>query len=66
MNTGKYIDKDGGVRWKTDKQYTKEEKAQQREEFAKEAKCGTRLCLTDLMINHGIMRLLPRRLPSPS
>jgi len=42
------------VRWKTDKKYSKEELKQQRKEFTKAAEAGKMLCLSDLMINHGM------------
>lgn len=54
MNTGKYVDAEGITRWSTDKKYTKEEQKQQRDEFLKEANSGKQICLTDLMINHGM------------
>ncbi len=42
------------IRFKTDRKYTQAELAQQREEFDKEAKAGKVICLSDLMINHGM------------
>jgi len=49
-------EKDGSetVRWDTNKKYTKAELGQQRQEFEDAAKSGEVLCLTDLMINHGM------------
>lgn len=52
--TGKYTDKDGVIRWNTNKKYNKKEQAQQRDEFQNEADSGKVICLTDLMINHGM------------
>ncbi len=42
------------VRWDTKKKYTKEELKKQRKEFEQEAKKVSLICLTDLMINHGM------------
>lgn len=55
----KFIEKDPEtgrevVRWRTDRNYTKEELKAQREEFSREAESGKMICLTDLMINHGL------------
>jgi hypothetical protein len=49
-------DKNGNkvIRWDTKKKYTKEELKKQREQFVKQAKNGKVICLTDLMINHGM------------
>jgi len=49
-----YIDKDGVTRWDTNKKYTKKELKQQREEFEKVTDSGAQLCLSDLMITHGM------------
>ena len=54
VNAGKYTDKDGVVRWLTDRKYTKEEQKEQRAAFMKDADEGKVICLTDLMINHGM------------
>lgn len=42
------------VRWDTKKKYSKKELEQQRKEFTEKAKEGKVICLTDLMINHGM------------
>ena len=42
------------VTYDTDREYTKEELKQQREDFAKEAKDGQLIDLTALFINHGL------------
>ena len=49
-------DKNGDevVRWDTKKKYTKQELEKQREEFSNLAKQGKKLCISDLMINHGL------------
>ncbi len=54
VDAGKYIDKDGVVRWLTDRKYTKEEQKKQRTDFVNEAEAGKQICLSDLMINHGM------------
>ncbi len=54
VDAGKYTDKDGIVRWATDRPYTKEERRKQRADFVKDAEDGKQICLTDLMINHGM------------
>lgn len=54
METGKYLDEDGSVRWKTDRQYSEEERKKMRDEFQEEAKKGKLICISDLMINHGL------------
>lgn len=42
------------VRFNTNKKYTKDELKKQREDFSKLANSGKQICLTDLMINHGM------------
>lgn len=55
---GKYSEtgRDGRevVRYATKGRYTKEEQAAMRDDFVKEAKAGRQICLSDLMINHGM------------
>ena len=60
MKTGRYIVKeaDGSetVRFETrnKEQYTKLDLAAQRAQFVKDAKAGKIICLSDLMITHGM------------
>ena len=42
------------VRFDTTKKYTQRELKTQREQFSKDAQAGKIICLTDLMINHGM------------
>lgn len=56
---GKYFetDKSDGqkvVRYDTKAKYTKKELEAQRADFEREAKAGNRICISDLMINHGM------------
>ena len=61
MNNGRYVQEysERGkvkevIRYNTNKKYSKQELEVQREQFEKDAKAGKVLCLSDLMINHGM------------
>lgn len=54
VNTGKYIGKDGVIRYDYKKKYTKEQLKAQREDFEKEAQTGKMICISDLMCSHGL------------
>ena len=42
------------VRYATNGRYTNEQLEAQRQDFEKEARAGKLICLSDLMINHGM------------
>jgi len=42
------------ISWDTKRKYTSEQKAKQREEFTKAAQDGQLICLSSLMITHGM------------
>ncbi len=53
--TGKYVDKDGVVRYDyKNRKFTPEQLKAQREDFEKEAEKGKKICISDLMCSHGM------------
>ena len=61
MKTGRYVKESNvagkieeTVHFDTTKKYTKEELKAQRNQFSEDAKAGKVICLSDLMINHGM------------